>query len=409
MLALSPLVLLQLGAAIAPVTIEVAATGSITSIGEAVRLAPAGARIRVRPGIYREPMIVVDKPLTIEGEGWPVLDGSGTHQLMSVIADDVTVRGLVLRNVGTSFTEDRAALKVVKSRGCTIADNRIENAFFGIYLANVVGCHITGNAISASGKTESTSGNGIHLWSSTGVTIDGNTIRGHRDGIYFEFVKASEIRGNTSEGNLRYGLHFMYSDDCRYAANTFRANGSGVAVMYTKRVTMLGNRFERNWGTASYGLLLKEVYDVHLEGNAFLRNTVGLVADGANRLHAEHNDFEANGWAVKLLASTDSGRFVANNFAGNTFDVATNSRRGSSDFAGNYWDAYRGYDLDRDGVGDVPFRPVRLFSMLAQANAPSLILLRSLMVDVLDAAERVLPTLTPETVVDRSPAMRRLQ
>lgn len=399
---------LQLGGATPPITIDVSPQGPLKSIGQALLVAPAGARIRIKAGVYREPMLVVDRPLTVEGEGWPVLDGGGAHQIMAVSADDVTVRGLVFRNVGTSYTEDRAALKIVKARGCTITDNKIENAFFGIYLANVSDCRITGNVITGSNRTEVTSGNGIHLWSSSAITIDSNLIRGHRDGIYFEFVKASEIRGNTSEGNLRYGLHFMYSDDCRYAENTFRANGSGVAVMYTKRVAMLGNRFERNWGSASYGLLLKEVYDVRLDHNQFLRNTVGLVADGANRLQATHNMFEANGWGVRLLASTDSGHFTANNFAANTFDVATNSRRSSTEFAGNYWDAYRGYDLNHDGVGDVPFRPVRLFSMLAEANAPSLILLRSLVVDVLDAAERMLPTLTPETVVDRSPAMRRL-
>lgn len=405
---LMSLAFLQLGGATPPITIDVSPQGPLKSIGQALLVAPAGARIRIKAGVYREPMLVVDRPLTVEGEGWPVLDGGGAHQIMAVSADDVTVRGLVFRNVGTSYTEDRAALKIVKARGCTITDNKIENAFFGIYLANVSDCRITGNVITGSNRTEVTSGNGIHLWSSSAITIDSNLIRGHRDGIYFEFVKASEIRGNTSEGNLRYGLHFMYSDDCRYAENTFRANGSGVAVMYTKRVAMLGNRFERNWGSASYGLLLKEVYDVRLDHNQFLRNTVGLVADGANRLQATHNMFEANGWGVRLLASTDSGHFTANNFAANTFDVATNSRRSSTEFAGNYWDAYRGYDLNHDGVGDVPFRPVRLFSMLAEANAPSLILLRSLVVDVLDAAERMLPTLTPETVVDRSPAMRRL-
>lgn len=405
----SSLTLLQVAAAAPSPTIVVSPGGPVSTIAAAIRLAGPNARILVRPGTYREPMIVVDKPVAIIGEGWPVLDGQGTHQLVSVAADDVTVRGLVLRNVGTSYVEDRAAIKVTKSHACTISDNRIENAFFGVYLAGVDGCRIAGNTITGTRRTESAAGNGIHLWSSSHVTIEHNAIRDQRDGIYFEFVRESEIRGNTSESNLRYGLHFMYSDDCRYVDNTFRANGAGVAVMYTKRVAMLGNHFEQNWGSASYGLLLKEVYDVRLERNVFHRNTVALVADGANRIQAIGNDFDGNGWALRLLASTDGGRFTGNNFVGNTFDVATNSRQGSNEFAGNYWDAYRGYDLDHDGVGDVPFRPVRLFSLIAQANEPSLILLRSLVVDVLDAVERILPTLTPETVVDRSPAMGRLK
>jgi nitrous oxidase accessory protein len=179
--------------------------------------------------------------------------------------------------------------------------------------------------------------------------------------------------------------------------------------MYTKRVAMLENRFEHNWGSAAYGLLLKEVYDVRLENNRFAGNTVGLVADGANRIQALHNDFDGNGWALKLMASTDAGHFERNNFLNNTFDVVSNSRQSSSEFTGNYWDAYRGYDLNHDGAGDVPYHPVRLFSLLAQANEPALILLRSPFVALLDAAERALPTLTPVPLVDRAPSMRRVR
>ena len=161
-----------------------------------------------------------------------------------------------------------------------------------------------------------------------------------------------------------------------------------------------------NWGSASYGLLLKEVYDVQLTRNHFVRNTVGLVADGANRIDASHNEFTRNGWALKLLASTDGGRFTANNFIDNTFDVTTNSRASANELSGNYWDAYRGYDLNHDGIGDVPFHPVRLFSLLVQTNENSLILLRSVFVSLLDTAERALPSLTPEMLVDPGPSMR---
>ncbi|MFL5615254.1 MAG: nitrous oxide reductase family maturation protein NosD [Gemmatimonadaceae bacterium] len=390
-------------------TIVVSPRTPIHSIAAAIRLAQPGTVIRVKPGVYREPMIVVDKRLDIVGDSWPVLDGDGRHQIMAVTGDDVTVRGLVFRNVGASYVEDRAALKVIKARRCTIADNRLENAFFGIYLAAVTDCRLTGNVITGIGATDGASGNGIHLWSSNRITIEGNHISGHRDGIYFEFVHDSDVRGNTSERNFRYGLHFMYSDDCRYIENVFRENGAGVAVMYTKRVTMRGNHFESNWGSASYGLLLKEVYDVQLERNRFRRNTVGLVADGANRLRATRNDFENNGWALKLMASTDDAHFTRNNFLGNSFDVASNSRESSNEFLGNYWDAYRGFDLNHDGVGDVPFHPVRLFSLLVQSNESSLVLMRSMFVGLLDAAERMLPTLTPKALLDRAPAMRRIQ
>src|SRR5437762_8403479 len=211
----------------APPAIIVSPHSAIHSVAAAIRLARPGTLVRVEPGVYREPMIIVDKPLEIVGDGWPVLDGEGRHQIMAVSGDDVTVHGLVFRNVGASYVEDRAALKVSRAHGCTISNNRIENGFFGIYLAAVTDCRLTNNVITGAGATDGASGNGIHLWSSSRITIDGNRISGQRDGIYFEFVHDSEIRGNTSERNLRYGLHFMYSDDCRYLDNIFRANGAG--------------------------------------------------------------------------------------------------------------------------------------------------------------------------------------
>ena len=389
--------------------VVVSPNGSVRTLGQAIRLVNPGGRIVVKAGVYREPTIVVDRIVTIAGEPGAILEAQDGRQILTVTADDVTVRGLELRHVATSFVDDRAAIKVQDAKNCVIEDNRIEDAFFGIYLARVDRCRVARNKLHASKGKESTSGNGIHLWTSNHITITDNEIVGHRDGIYLEFVHQTDVEGNVSEGNLRYGMHFMYSDDCRYVSNTYRRNGSGVAVMYTKRVVMTDNRFEDNWGAASYGLLLKEILEPVLTGNHFTRNTVGLMVDGATRLRAEHNEFTENGWAVKLLASAQDGQFTRNNFSGNTFDVATNSRETTTSFAGNYWDDYRGYDLDRDGTGDVPHHPVRLFSLLVAQNEPVLITLRSPFVALLDLAERVLPSLTPETLVDGEPAMRRIK
>jgi nitrous oxidase accessory protein len=388
--------------------IDVAPTGAYRTVGAGVAAARDGDTIVVHAGLYREPLVTIDKRIALVGEGGPVLDGEAKHALLLVTADDVTVRGLVLRNVGTSFVEDRAALKANHVRGCSIDHDRVENGFFGIYLADVTDCRVADNVIRGLATRETEAGNGIHLWRARRITIEHNDVSGQRDGIYFEFVHDTDVRDNISTHNLRYGLHFMYSDNCRYAANTFRENGSGVAVMYTKGVTMTANRFEDNWGPAAYGLLLKEISDARLERNVFDHNTTALVADGANRIAAVGNEFTNNGWAVRLEASTVDGRFERNNFVGNTFDLVTNSRSPSTVFAGNYWDDYRGYDVDRDGTGDVPHRPVRLFSVIVERQPASLILLRSTFATLLDAAERVLPSLTPDALVDATPAMTRI-
>lgn len=386
--------------------VQVSPTGAVRSIQAALRVVDRGGTIIVQPGTYADTTVVVGIPVTILGHGWPVLDGGNTRQIMSITADSVTVRGLRFRNVGVAFTRDLAAITVVRAHDCVIADNRIENGFFGIYLQEAERCRVERNELHASHARDAESGNGIHLWHSRDITIQGNHISGHRDGIYFEFVREAHVRDNVSEANLRYGLHFMYSDSCDYERNQFRANGAGVAVMYSHRVRMTRNRFEDNRGSAAYGLLLKEIADARLDRNVFSNNATGLFADGAARLVATHNVFLNNGWALKLEASTDEASFTSNNFAGNTFDVATNSRSNPVVFRGNYWSAYDGYDLDGNGSGDVPFRPVRLTSVIVAQNEPALILLRSSFMVLLDAAERVIPALTPEGLTDTAPSMR---
>lgn len=405
---LALLLLIASTPAVAQRIVVVSPNGVHRTVAAGVAAARAGDTVAIRAGLYREPTIVVDKPMVITGDDGAIIDGEGKRPLLLVTADDVTVRGLTLRNVGVSFIEDRAALKVSHAKGCTIERNRLENTFFGIYLADVTDCRVTDNVIRAAATRETESGNGIHLWTSRRITIVDNEISGHRDGIYFEFVHDSDIRGNTSTRNLRYGLHFMYSDGCRYVDNTFRANGSGVAVMYTKGVTMTRNHFVDNWGPASYGLLLKEISDARLERNVFSHNTTALLADGANRIAAIGNEFTGNGWALRLDASTVDGEFRGNNFIANSFDVATNSRSPSTKFVGNYWDDYRGFDLDHDGRGDVPHRPVRLFSVIVERRPAALVLMRSTFTTLLDAAERVVPSLTPQVLVDSAPAMRRV-
>lgn len=390
----------------APPIVNVSTSGPVRSITAALAIVARGGMIMVHPGTYRDTTIVINKPVTIIGERYPVLDGESKRQIMTVTGDSVTLRGLEFRNVGVAYTEDLAAIKVVRGRDCRIVGNRINNAFFGIYLQEASDCTVEGNVIVASHERDATSGNGIHLWHSRDITIVGNRISGQRDGIYFEFVRQAHVRDNLSENNIRYGLHFMFSDSCDYKNNTFRHNGAGVAVMYTHNVQMIGNRFQDNTGAAAYGLLLKEISDSKLVNNVFAHNTSGLYADGATRLYASHNTFLDNGWALKLQSSTEDAVFTRNNFAGNTFDVSTNSRSTSSRFIGNYWSGYEGYDLDRDGKGDVPYHPVRLTSVVVAQYEPALILLRSNFLELMDAAERVIPALTPATLQDSAPSMR---
>lgn len=411
-LAMGRLLALSLGALVAPlgaqsVELRVGPGERFERVGEALAAAPAFARVVVAAGTYREATLSISRPVQLEGEPGAVLDGQGAHTVLVVQADDVTVEGLTFANTGASQVEERAGLRVKLSRRCRIERNTFIATAFGIYLEKTVGCAVTGNTLRGTGRGQMSSGNGIHAWYSDSVTVRDNHIREHRDGIYFEFVKRGRVEGNVSEHSARYGMHFMFSDDCRYERNIYRRNGNGVAVMYSRGVTMVANTFEQNWGSAAYGLLLKDINDSRVSGNRFLGNSVGLYLEDAGRNDVRNNTFRGNGWALKVMASAQGNTFEGNIFERNAFDVGTNSRSNYSTFRGNYWDRYAGYDLDRDGIGDVPHLPVRLFALIVEQSPASLVLLRSLLVDLLDLAERALPALTPSEVQDPAPRLTR--
>ena len=373
-----------------------------------IQAAP-GSRVIIKKGFYKESGIIIDKPLEIIGEDYPEIDAEGHGEIFIIRSDNVTLKCVKLINSGYSSMKDFAALKIENSRFCTIDNIKLLNNSFGIYLAGSKQCVVTNNEIISNAVSEASSGNGIHCWKCDSILIKGNSITGHRDGIYFEFVTNSKVLNNHSEKNIRYGLHFMFSNNDDYENNTFKNNGAGVAVMYTRWVKMLNNRFEENWGANAYGLLLKDISDAEIRHNVFNRNTSGLYSEGGTRINIINNSFSSNGWAAKILGNCLDDTVRLNNFTGNTFDIATNSSRNANLFSDNYWDKYTGYDLNKDGIGDVPYRPVSMFSVVVEETPESIFLLRSFVVDLLDIAEKVVPVFIPETLIDEKPRMHSLE
>jgi nitrous oxidase accessory protein len=395
-----------LSTALAARTIVVGKNQPITSIRKAIELAKEKDTILVQPGIYKEGNIIVNKNIILLGQNYPVLDGEKKFEILTVSGINITIKGFQMQNCGQSAMNDYASIKVIDSKNILIEDNRVVNSFFGIHFSNSSYITIRHNTISGSPTSEQNTGNGIHLWKCNHALIENNHVTGHRDGIYFEFVTESTIQNNLSEKNIRYGLHFMFSNSDDYLNNTFKNNGAGVAVMYSHKVKMEGNKFEMNWGPASYGILLKDITDSYIHNNTFYKNSVGIHMEGSSRIKAFKNIFKENGWALKVQASCDDNNFYQNNFYGNSFDIATNGTMMLNKFYNNYWDKYEGYDRNKDGVGDVPYHPVSMYSMIVEQNPNSLILLRSFMVSLLDKAEKAIPSLTPENLIDDKPMIK---
>ena len=381
--------------------------GPGVSLQQVINNAAAGDSIIIDGGRLKAGRtITINKPLIIIGKNNPIIDGDNKYEIMEISSDFVIIQGLHFLNSGKSGYEDIAALRILNSKHILIRDNFFENCFFGIYGQHAGYTTIANNRFLANGFDEVSSANGIHCWKSEYMLIVNNRISGHRDGIYFEFVTNSSIRGNISTNNVRYGLHFMFSHDNWYLDNSFTDNGAGVAVMYSKGVHMHNNKFSQNWGNAAYGILMKDISDSRVENNVFDRNTASIYMEGSSRISIRHNQFKNNGWALKIQASCMDNIISENNFSGNTFDIATNGSLQLNDFTGNYWDKYEGYDLDRNGRGDVPYRPVSIFSMIVERNPATLMLFRSFMVGLMDKAEKVFPGITPEALKDVQPFIR---
>lgn len=389
-------------------TITVGKNYPVKTIKQALILAHDGDTIIVTQGVYKEGRIFITKKITFLGKNYPTIDGQHKFEVLSIAADSVVVKGFRIINSGYAALDDPCGIKVYDRSAVRIENNRLDNNFFGIYLQNSRNCIVKNNTVKAYGKQEQLIGNGIHCWKSDNLQIIGNKISGHRDGIYFEFVTQSVIWRNISNKNIRYGLHFMFSNDDSYITNVFKGNGAGVAVMFTKNVRMFNNYFEENWGDSAYGLLLKEIADSYIFNNHFTRNTSGIYMEGTSRIKVEKNVFEANGWGMKIQASCMENEIVNNNYLGNTFDISTNGSLVLNTFNSNYWDKYEGYDLNKDGIGDVPYHPLSLFAVLTENNPSAMILFRSFMITLLDKSEKVLPSITPDNFIDNTPLMKSL-
>ncbi|QHI36916.1 hypothetical protein IMCC3317_22860 [Kordia antarctica] len=397
------------GVSITAQTIEVCKDCSIRSLKEAIEISTMCDTILVRKGTYKEYNIVVDKPLTIIGENFPVIDGEDKGEIIRITSDNVTIDGLFIINVGTSYTSDHAAIRVVRSENFVIQNVVLEKLFFGIYIEKSNHGKIYHNKIIGDAQDEYNSGNGIQLWYSKNILVEKNIVQKVRDGIYLEFSDNIIINENTSTNNLRYGLHFMFSNDDLYTNNTFENNGAGVAVMFSKRIKMLHNTFKKNWGTAAFGLLLKEINDAEIKDNVFEENTVAINIEGSNRVTYSGNDFISNGYAIKVLGACYANTFEKNNFLYNSFDVSYYNKINDNVFQHNYWSSYTGYDLDKDGIGDVPYRPVKLFSYVVNKTPETIILMRSLFIDIIDFSEKVSPVFTPDNLLDMTPQIKRYQ
>jgi nitrous oxidase accessory protein len=381
---------------------RVTPTGSLQA---ALALAKPGDTVRLAPGTYQGPVVVTVPRMTLTAEPGAVIDGGGRGTILMVVADGVTVQGLHLTHSGESPFGEDAGIKVMNAKGCRIVGNDLDRVFVGIMLRGSRDNLLQGNRLSGSPTNTRFEGwgDGVRIWNATGNKVVGNTIERFRDGLYFEFARQSVITGNQVSGCMRYGLHFMFMDDSRFQDNTFFNSQAGSVLMYSKRIRVTGNTFSGNRGSVGQGVLFKENNDSLLEHNRITGNTVGMFLDGANRNTFRRNLIAGNGWGMLLFSSSAGNRFDENAFVHNSYDVAVDMKESRNTLHRNYWSAYRGYDLNQDGIGDVPYQPVGMFALLAMQYPDLYAFAESPAVQALSFAQRLLPALAPSTLQDPEP------
>lgn len=364
-----------------------------------------GATVEVGPGEYAGDLIV-DKPLRLVGRSRPRLVGSGRGSVVRVRADGVTVEGFRIDGRrGGDLARDSSGVHT-SGRDTVLRDLEIADSLFGVYLREANGavverCRIRG----IRGRDPGEKGSGIHAYNLEGFRFDDNEVVDVRDGLYLQNASKGTLRRNVAR-DVRYGLHYMFSDDNLFEDNTFENGAAGTAIMYSERIVFRRNRFLRNRGFASVGLLFQGCDDVLAEANLVADNARGVFIEGSHRITLRGNVIAGSDVAVVLYDPSGGHRFEGNSFVGNMSPLDLVARQTDTAFAGNYWSGNGEPDLDGDGRSDRPYRLTSVFDHFRGNLTAADILSDSFAAAAIGAAERAFPVLRLVPVEDRSPLAR---
>jgi nitrous oxidase accessory protein len=401
---------------LAPVLVALGVAGPAAGsfdLQAAVAAARPGDTVTVPPGTYRGPL-VVEHPMTLAAAGRVVLDGGGAGDVIQIRAPDVTVRGFVIRNTGKSLDRENAGITVLAPRA-VVEENVLQDVLFGIYVKGGADAVIRGNTIGGKDLPVQRRGDGIRVWHSRHAVIENNTVRDSRDAVIW-FSDGVLLRRNRIT-NGRYGLHFMYSDGNVIEDNHLEDNSVGAFLMYSKGLALRRNVFARNRGPSGYGVGLKDMDGTIAEDNLFIGNRIGLHLDTSPSSMRVTDTFTRNVFAyndvgIAFLPAVKRNRFHDNAFLENHEQVAVlgGGRFEGNDFTvdgrGNFWSDYRGYDLDGDGVGDLPYRSESLFENLMDREPKLRLFLFSPAQQAVEMAARAFPVVMPRPkFTDEAPLM----
>lgn len=391
-----------------PRTLIVSPDGSYTTIQAALQEATDGDTIEVHPGMYLG-NLVVDKSVRLEGKGWPVIDGGDQGTVITLTAPGIVLQGFELRGSGDEPDRDHAGITLV-APDITVENNRLSDVLFGIFVAQADRAVVRNNNITSKAEYDvARKGDGIRLWYSNAVIVEGNDVHAARDVVMW-YSKAVLVKNNRIQGG-RYGIHLMYCDGAQIKDNQLLDNSVGIYTMYSKGVSLIGNDIRRQRGTSGYALGFKDADAVEVVGNLLVDNRAGIFLDGTPFSPSGFANFEDN-----ILAFNDIGALLLTvvrgaNFEGNTFwenieqvSLQGGGKAGENRWQDNYWSDYAGFDADSDGRGDTIYRSERFFENLTDREPLLRALIYSPAAQTIEFAAASFPVFRPQAkLTDESP------
>jgi nitrous oxidase accessory protein len=371
-----------------------------------------GETLFLPAGVSEGPIIIRTRGVTIDGRGLASIDGKRLGTVISVEADGVTLKNFTVTGSGTFHDRVDAGVSVNATHGTKILALTIVDCLFGIDVKASTNALIENNVITSKNLEIGLRGDAIRLWASKDVVVRHNKWRDSRDVVSW-YSERIEFSGNEGVSS-RYSLHSMYSNVLMVKNNRFSSNSVGIFIMYGEGTTITNNTIEHSIGAGGIGIGTKETSSLYARNNRILYSTVGLLIDNSPWQPNTKNWFYQNtigfsGTGVVLSSSKEGNEFRENHFIGNTIDADSEIRKPSSSvWVGNYWDQYDGFDRDKDGVGDTPYRVRKYGDVLVGEHPTAQFFVGSPVLSLIDLVQKLVPLSKPtEILTDSLPRIIR--
>ncbi|MCG6884696.1 MAG: nitrous oxide reductase family maturation protein NosD [Silicimonas sp.] len=384
--------------------------GRIDVPAEPGRLAAAlagaveGDELILAPGRHAGP-VRIGMPLTLRGEPGAVIDAGGQGSVVTVDAPDASIIGLGLTGSGRSHDAIDAGVSLTRNaRRARVLDNTITGNLYGVDIHGARDALVKGNRIEGLRlKRMNARGNGVYVWNAPGSVVEDNEIRYGRDGIFSNVSKRNIYRGNLFR-DLRFAVHYMYTNDSEVSGNVSIGNHLGFAMMYSDRIVARDNISIRD---RDYGVMLNYTKSSDVFGNTVLQGAekCGFIYNSHRNLLAE-NIFQGCDIGIHFTAGSERNTVTGNAFIGNRTQVkyvGTRDVEWSFEGRGNFWSDHPAFDLDGDARADSAYRPNDLMDHILWSQPAAKLLLGAPAVQIVRWSQRQFPTTQPGGVVDSHP------